>query len=138
MEYWCFFLCSQLTEEINICAYINLCIYIYLFVYVDYMWASQVVLVVKNLSANAGDVRDTGMVPGSGKCPEKGMAIHLSILAWRIPWIEEPGRLQSISSVQFSHSVMSDSLRPHELQHTRPPCPPPTPRVHSDSRPSSQ
>jgi len=42
------------------------------------------------------------------------------------------------SSVQFSHSVMSDSLRPHELQHARPPCPSPTPRVHSDSRPSSQ
>ena len=42
------------------------------------------------------------------------------------------------SSVQFSHSVMSDSLQPHESQHTRPPCPSPTPRVHSDSRPSSQ
>ena len=43
-----------------------------------------------------------------------------------------------ISSVQFSHSVMSDSLRPHESQHARPPCPSPTPIVHSDSRPSSQ
>ena len=42
------------------------------------------------------------------------------------------------SSVQFSRSVVSDSLRPHELQHTRPPCPSPTPRVHSDSRPSNQ
>ena len=41
------------------------------------------------------------------------------------------------SSVQFSRSVVSDSLRPHELQHARPPCPSPTPRVHSDSRPSS-
>ena len=37
------------------------------------------------------------------------------------------------SSVQFSHSVVSDSLRPHESQHARPPCPSPTPRVHSDS-----
>ena len=44
----------------------------------------------------------------------------------------------AISSVQFSHSVMSDSLRPHELQHARPPCPSPTPGVHSNSRPSSQ
>ena len=42
------------------------------------------------------------------------------------------------SSVQFSHSVMSDSLKPHESQHTRPPCPSPTPGVHSDSCPSSQ
>ena len=41
-------------------------------------------------------------------------------------------------SVQFSRSVVSNSLRPHELQHARPPCPTPTPRVHSDSRPSSQ
>ena len=41
-------------------------------------------------------------------------------------------------SVQFSHSVVSDSLQLHELQHTRPPCLSPTPGVHSDSRPSSQ
>ena len=42
------------------------------------------------------------------------------------------------SSVQFSRSVVSDSLWPHESQHTRPPCPSPTPRVHWDSRPLSQ
>ena len=41
------------------------------------------------------------------------------------------------SSVQFSCSVVSDLLRPHELQHARPPCPSPTLGVHSDSRPSS-
>ena len=41
------------------------------------------------------------------------------------------------SSVQFSRSVVSDSLWPHESQHARPPCPSPTPRVHSDSRPLS-
>ena len=41
-------------------------------------------------------------------------------------------------SVQFSCSVVSDSFRPHESQHARPPCPLPTPGVHSDSRPSSQ
>ena len=40
-------------------------------------------------------------------------------------------------SVQFSHSVVSDSLRPHESKHARPPCPSPSPGVHSDSRPSS-
>ena len=40
-------------------------------------------------------------------------------------------------SVQFSRSVVSDSLRPHESQHARPPCPSPTSRVHSDPRPSS-
>ena len=41
------------------------------------------------------------------------------------------------SSVQFSHSVMSNSLQPHELQHARPPCPSPTPGVHSNSYPLS-
>ena len=44
----------------------------------------------------------------------------------------------AFSSVQFSRSVVSDSLQPHESQHARPPCPSPTPGVHSDSRPSSQ
>ena len=43
-----------------------------------------------------------------------------------------------INLVQFSCSVMSDSLRPHELQHARPPCPSPTPGVYSKSCPSSQ
>ena len=42
------------------------------------------------------------------------------------------------SSVQFSRSVVSNSLRPHESQHARPPCPSPTLRAHSDSHPSSQ
>ena len=42
------------------------------------------------------------------------------------------------SSVQFSRSIVSDSLRPHESQHARPLCPSPTPGVHLDSRPSSQ
>ena len=52
-------------------------------------------LVVKNLPATAGDVRDLGSIPGSGRSLEEGMATHSSILAWRIPWTEEPGRLQS-------------------------------------------
>ena len=70
--------------------------------------ASQVALVVKNQPANA-DVWHVGLIPGSGKSPggghdnsllysclEEGMTIHSCILAWRIPWTEEPGRLQSI------------------------------------------
>ena len=46
--------------------------------------------------------------------------------------------LPQFRSVQFSRSVVSDSLRPHESQHARPPCPSPTPEVHSNSCPSSQ
>ena len=46
--------------------------------------------------------------------------------------------IAALQSVQFRHSIVSDSLQPHELQHARPPCPSPTPRVRSDSCPSSQ
>ena len=48
------------------------------------------------------------------------------------------GLMTVITSVQFSRSVVSDSLQPYELHHTRPPCPSPTPGVQSDSCPSSQ
>ena len=44
------------------------------------------VLVVKNLVSNAGDIRDTGLIPGLGRSPGEGyMVTHFSILAWRIP-----------------------------------------------------
>ena len=55
-------------------------------------------LVVKNPPANAGDARDDGSIPGKEDPLEEGMATHLSILAWIIPWTEEPGGLQSIGS----------------------------------------
>ena len=58
------------------------------------IWASGVALVVKNPPADAGDVRDAGLIPGSEDPLEEGMAIHSSILAWRSPWPEEPGGLQ--------------------------------------------
>ena len=75
---------------------------------------------------------------------QKGMCVyyifknHPSVGTWviSISWL-----LQIVlqwTSVQFSYSVVSNSLWPHELQHARPPCPSPTPGVHSDSRPSSQ
>ena len=55
-----------------------------------------------------------------------------------IPYFHIASGLKTVfSSVQFSCSVVFDSLRPHESQHARPPCPSPTPRFHSDSRPSS-
>ena len=58
--------------------------------------ASQVVIVIRNLSASAGNIRDVGSNPRVRKIPpEEGMSIHFSILAWRIPWTQEPGVLQS-------------------------------------------
>ena len=59
---------------------------------------------VKNLPAIAGNVRDVGAFPGQEDPLEEGMATHSSILAWRIPWTEEPGRLQSTGSQKTGHS----------------------------------
>ena len=60
--------------------------------------ASQVVLVGKNPSAKAGDVRDPGLISGLGRSLEEGTATHSSVLPWRIPWTEEPGGQQSMGS----------------------------------------
>ena len=51
---------------------------------------------VKNLPGNAGDARDTGSIPGWEDPLEEEMAIHSSILVWKIPWTEDPGGLQSL------------------------------------------
>ena len=50
---------------------------------------------MKNLPANARGARDMGSIPGGEAPLEEGMAAHSSILAWEIPWTEEPGGLQS-------------------------------------------
>ena len=65
--------------------------------------ASQGVLVVKNLPVNAGDARHAVPSLGWEDPLEEGMATHSSILAWNIPWTEEPGRLQSMGSQRFRH-----------------------------------
>ena len=58
---------------------------------------------VKNLPANAGDIRDVGSIPGSGRSLEEGMVTNSRILAWRILWTEEPGGLQSIGLERVGH-----------------------------------
>ena len=55
---------------------------------------------VKNLTASAGD---SGSIPGSGRSLEEEMATYSSILAWKIPWTEEPGGLQSIGLQRVRH-----------------------------------
>ena len=68
-------------------------------------------------------------------------AFSLKKTYWNInvwPWYYCDNLKSSSNSVQFSHSVMFKSLRPHGLQPARPPCPSPTPRVHSNSCPSSR
>ena len=65
--------------------------------------ASQVALVVKTLPTSVGGVRDVGSIPGSGRSFGEGMATHSRILAWRIPWIEETGRLHCLGSHRVGH-----------------------------------
>ena len=65
----------------------------------------------KESACNAGDA---GSFPGSGRFPERGMATHLSILVWKIPWTEEPGRLQYTglqSQTQLKHLNMHAYLQ---------------------------
>ena len=57
--------------------------------------ASQVVLGVKNSPANAGDLSNGGSIPGSGRSPGGGHGTHSTVLAWKIPWTEEPGSYSS-------------------------------------------
>ena len=56
---------------------------------------------VKNLPANAGDLRDMGSIPGQVDLLEEGMATH-SFLGWRIPWTEDPGGLWSCKVLDWS------------------------------------
>ena len=65
---------------------------------------------VKNSPADAGDVKNAGSVAGSGRSPGEEMATHCSTLAWEIPWMEEPGGLQSMGS---QGSDMTEETKAH-------------------------
>ena len=62
-------------------------------------------LVIKNPPANAGDLRDVGLIPRSGRSLGGGHT-----LAWRIPWIEEPGGLQSMGSQRDRHDGVTTTF----------------------------
>ena len=64
----------------------------------------MVALVVKNLPARVGDIRDSGSIPGSGISLEEGTATHSNILAWRVPWTEGPAGLPSMGSQRVGHN----------------------------------
>ena len=76
------------------------------------VWASQEALVVKNTPVNARDRRFGSL--GRKDPLEEDMATHFSILAWRIPWTEEPGRLQSMGLWRVGHD-WSDSACTHTV-----------------------
>ena len=77
------------------------------------IWDSKVALVVKNPSANAGDIRDLGSIPGSEDPLKEGLATNSSILAWRSPWTKEPGRLWSIGSQRVGHNSSNLAYSTH-------------------------
>ena len=66
--------------------------------------SSQVVLVVKNLTANVGDIRDAGSIPGLGRSPGEGDGNPLQYSFLENPWTEKPGGLQSIGSQRVGHN----------------------------------
>ena len=117
-----------------VCIYIYIYIYVYTHTYGNQIWSSNFQHPLDNRT--------------SKRVPEK----HLLLLYWlsQSLWLcgsqqamensERDGNTRPpyLSSVQFSHSVVSNSLRPHESQHARPPCPSPTPGVYSNSCPSSR
>ena len=67
--------------------------------------------VIQTSPANERDVRDSGSIPKSGKSLEEGKATHSSILAQRIPWTEEPGRLQSMELQRAGHDSATEQQR---------------------------
>ena len=67
----------------------------------------------KESACNAGDTGDVGSIPGLGRSPEEEMATHSSILAWRIPWTEEPGGQQSMRSQRVGYNYALDTTK-HE------------------------
>ena len=92
-------------------------------------------------------IKDLNIRPETIKILEENIGKTLSNINHSRILYDSPPRVTEIkvktnkwdlSSLQFSRSVMSDSLRPHESQHTRPPCPSPTPGVHANSCPWSQ
>ena len=91
-------------------------IYMYVQIYVHIYGAAQVALVVKNLSANAGNMRDSGSVPGSGRSPGGFQATHSNIISWRIPmdrvawWVTVPGLVWQFTLSRYSLNKYSKNI----------------------------
>ena len=90
-----------------LCRYLSCCLKITLLSSAMFLsafpYSSQLALVVKNLRANARDIEIWLRALGWKDPLEEGMATHSTILAWQIPWIEEPGRIQSMGSQKVKH-----------------------------------
>ena len=76
------------------------------------------VTVVKNLPANAGNIRVAGSIPRSGRSPGIGNGNQLQLLAWKIPRTEKSGRLQSMGLQRDGHDRATERARAHTHTHT--------------------
>jgi len=76
-------------------------------IFVNRLDASIIISVVKKPPANAGDM---GLIPGWGRSPGEGNGTHPSILAWRIPWTEETGGLQSMGLQRAGHNWTTNTF----------------------------
>ena len=92
---------------------------------------------VKNLPASAGDAGDVGPTPGSGRSLEEEMATIFSVLAWKIPWTVEPGRLQSMGSQRVRHDGVTEHRHTQQTEnpshHVSAPMSPGRKRQNQDS-----
>ena len=87
------------TRDKHLLELMNLYWHIIIILYItirSWCWTSQVTILVKNPTANAGDIREADLIFGSGRSSGGGHGNHYHILAWRIPWTEEPSGLQAI------------------------------------------
>ena len=75
---------------------------------------------VRNPPASAGDLRDTGPIPGSGRPPGGGHGNNSSILIWRIPWTEGPGALQSWGHKELDTTEVTTHACTHRLSAVNP------------------
>ena len=137
-----------LSHQGNPYMYYSMCVYIYIYMYTHIciyvcvcIWGFSYSSVGKESACNAEDLHS---VPGSGRCPGEGNvnSLQYSCLenlmdrgacratVHRVTRVGHDLATKPPPSVQFSCSVVSDSFRPHEPQHARPPCLSPTPRVH--------
>ena len=71
--------------------------------FTSHLWDIPGGLVVKNLSTDPGDKDNEGLIPGLGRYPGGGNGKALQYSCWRIPWTEEPGRQQSMGSLEHAH-----------------------------------
>ena len=97
--------------------------------------------VVKNLPANARDSGDTVSIPVSRRSLEKGTATHSNILAWEIPWTEEPGSLQSMELQRVGYDLLNKQQQHVQLGCTPKACKPdsfPVLRLNKDLKHSSR